>query len=528
MMRRFLLSLLLGLGSLAGAQSIPLLPRVPVADSSLFLCTDSTKTVTRACKFSLIQQRMALKAFDSLLTTKLKLTGATIVGSPTWSSTFTAAAGQRVDSATGAARASGLVGSPAITVSSCTGCGGGGGATVSDTVRAVTFDSVRTTRLRADTLRSKAGASQRLVVQTTTSGSALTTAVRFNEVQQSIHAAGTAANPAITASDTTAGLYRAAANSIGFSTAATGRWTIGSGGFIDPVADNTYDIGTYSGTLAPRYIKSNNFKIGHGGSVLTKNDSAVTIYQAAGLNGVGTAAMGFRFNSPGSSTFNAIISGPDSALMIMAGVNDTILKIDGNASVGTTLRGATGPMTITSGTGNSRRLALQTTTSGGTATTALRFNELQQTLHVDGTSSNPSIGFASDTAFGLYRAASNDVRMTQAGNIVTQFYRNGSGTIGLRVPAGDGTHASFSFLAPDTTTGLALWGKDTLAILTQNLSSLRVLGGSSATLLGGAGSMTIQAGTGNSRRLTLQTTTNRPSHSRAVRPPARAAAARPR
>lgn len=75
----------------------------------------------------------------------LTLSGATLASGVTGSSLTSFGSGARTDSTTGAARASALVGSPAITVSSCTGCGGG--ATVQDTVRAVTFDSVKATRM---------------------------------------------------------------------------------------------------------------------------------------------------------------------------------------------------------------------------------------------------------------------------------------------------------------------------------------------------------------------------------------------
>lgn len=257
----------------ASAQQPSQLPRVApttgLADSSLFICTDSTKTLTRACKFSDVQKRLAFKNFDSLhiagplrasggiagvsdsatgaaraqvLTTARTIGGTSFNGSanivPGLSDSATGAARAQIlttartiggvsfngsanilpDSAVGAARASALVGSPAITVSSCTGCGGG--ATVSDTVKSVTFDSVRAVRVRADTIRSQAGASKRLVVQTTTSGSALTTALRFNELQQSLNATGTAGNPSISfAADTNTGFYSLSnADTIGVAT----------------------------------------------------------------------------------------------------------------------------------------------------------------------------------------------------------------------------------------------------------------------------------------------------------------------
>lgn len=145
-MRKLFSALLLALStaSVAPAQSIPLLPRVTpttgLADSSLYLCTDSTKTLTRACKFSDIQKRLPFKPWDSVVTTSIRLpgtlnlTGGSITGSPT------ATLG-------------------AITVSSCTGCGGGGPSTQltstwtrDTTVVAVTGVSTWTTGCWADSL----------------------------------------------------------------------------------------------------------------------------------------------------------------------------------------------------------------------------------------------------------------------------------------------------------------------------------------------------------------------------------------
>lgn len=65
--------------------------------------------------------------------------------------------------------------------------------------------------------------------------------------------------------------------------------------------------------------------------------------------------------------------------------------------------GGAGNLTIQSGTGNSRRLAVQTTTSGGVATTFLRANELQQALFADGAAATPAIGWAADSLLGFYR-----------------------------------------------------------------------------------------------------------------------------
>src|SRR4051812_34936920 len=126
-MKKFLLFLALPLS--LSAQTLPSLPRsvtgAGLNDSALTLVSDSARR-TRAASLAQFRKALSLKAFDSLITAgTLRLTGATGAGAPTWSNLQSFAVGQRVDSATGAARASGLVGSPAITVSSCSGCGGG-------------------------------------------------------------------------------------------------------------------------------------------------------------------------------------------------------------------------------------------------------------------------------------------------------------------------------------------------------------------------------------------------------------------
>ena len=59
----------------------------------------------------------------------------------------------------------------------------------------------------------------------------------------------------------------------------------------------------------------------------------------------------------------------------------------------------------------------------------------------------------------------------------------------------------------DLDLGVYRFGADTLGIATSGASSLGIRGGASPTIFGGAGNMTIQAGTGNNRTLTLQTTT---------------------
>jgi hypothetical protein len=75
-------------------------------DSSVVTVCDSVRPGCRArgASFGQLRKFVAMKTFDSVVTTKLNLTGATVTGTATWSSLQTFATAQRVDSATGAAR----------------------------------------------------------------------------------------------------------------------------------------------------------------------------------------------------------------------------------------------------------------------------------------------------------------------------------------------------------------------------------------------------------------------------------------
>jgi hypothetical protein len=79
-------------------------------------------------------------------------------------------------------------------------------------------------------------------------GGAVTSPVTF--------ANGTAAAPSVAftsdADGTGTGLFRSAANSIGFATNGTERWVINSSGSLNPATDNANDIG--NGTVNPRDI----------------------------------------------------------------------------------------------------------------------------------------------------------------------------------------------------------------------------------------------------------------------------------
>lgn len=81
-----------------------------------------------------------------------------------------------------------------------------------------------------------------------------------------------------------------------------------------------------------------------------------------------------------------------------------------------TLQGGTGDMSIIAGTGNSRRLLARTTTSAGVVTTAMRWNETQQSLFTDGSQARPGLALASDSTIGLMGGVSG-LGLVQGGTL---------------------------------------------------------------------------------------------------------------
>ena len=107
-----------------------------------------------------------------------------------------------------------------------------------------------------------------------------------------------------------------------------------------------------------------------------------------------------------------------------------------------------------------------------------------------------------DTEYGLRVVGANFVGTSKFGVHVTGV---SSHLDSIRVS--NGTAAAPSIvLAISPTTGLYRVGADTLGIATGGVASLGIRGGASPTIFGGAGNMTIQAGTGNSRNMLLQAT----------------------
>ena len=121
----------------------------------------------------------------------------------------------------------------------------------------------------------------------------------------------------------------------------------------------------------------------------------------------------------------------------------------------------------------------------------------------NGSATAPSISFLNSRGLGLYRLGADTLGFAAAGGLA---FRMTNGV--FQGPVGSAGSPTFSFSGDDNL-GLFRFGTDTLAVATGGVATLRILGGSGATILGSnAGNMNIIAGTGNSRTMTLQTTTS--------------------
>lgn len=134
--------------------------------------------------------------------------------------------------------------------------------------------------------------------------------------------------------------------------------------------------------------------------------------------------------------------------------------------------GGAGNMTITAGTGASRTLTLQTTTSGSTATNAVVFDASQ------------NAAFTGNITQSASKTINGNLRLDNSANLAT-LQNTLSSTLGFDFRNnGNNSHLLVN------SSGLTFGAANTTTAIT-----------------GAAGNMTITAGTGASRTLTLQTTT---------------------
>jgi hypothetical protein len=161
-------------------------------------------------------------------------------------------------------------------------------------------------------------------------------------------------------------------------------------------AANQVTIGAQSGSFRAIYggTGANNVDlwVGNGGALggfRAKTDfnyaffDNVNTFEMLTIGGGGAAGSGAAGRLSVNYTQDATISAAGS-IVSLGGIYATKKIISGTSVFdGTTaslaITGGAGNMTITAGTGNSRTLALQTTTSGGVATTALSINATQDT-----------------------------------------------------------------------------------------------------------------------------------------------------
>lgn len=170
--------------------------------------------------------------------------------------------------------------------------------------------------------------------------------------------------------------------------------TPASGGAVNIVTGTTYLPAPidFTTTVSPTVSGAGHASLSYDGTLLKISYNGAAYANLAGAAAAGTLtgdtlASNVVTSSLTSTTGDLLIGGGD-------------LTFTGAS----TLTGGAGNMTITSGTGNSRTLTLRTTTSGGTATTALTLNVDQsaQFANVIG------IGAAVNTAYGINITAPNN------------------------------------------------------------------------------------------------------------------------
>lgn len=362
--------LLVTASHLASAQNLRTLTRststTGANDSALTLVNDSASR-TRAASLAQIRKALSVKAFDSLITTKLTLTGATITGAPAWSSVQTFATGQKVDSA------SALTATAIGTLARATAITG-----LNDSALVVVRDSASRTR-------------------------AASTHELFKRP------AGGASNPSFTfALDSTTGIYRSAASTLAFA----------AGGSL---------VGTVN-NLAVWNNSAAKITFGNGSASLPtfsfSSDPNTGIYNA-GVDSIGFATNGIASLaiSGGSTPRLSGLSGNwDLAHTTVGGkfrITATgVQSLDTLVLGAGVMRGGAGNTTIQSGTGANRTLVFQTTNGGSTVVTALTLDQTQQAVFggtifsIAGSVTTPGVNFVGSGTAGMYRAANDTLGLS--------------------------------------------------------------------------------------------------------------------
>lgn len=168
----------------------------------------------------------------------------------------------------------------------------------------------------------------------------------------------------------------------------------------------------------------------------------------ASINSVTSAALSNLVLTTASSSLNAItVTSATGALTLGQGV----LSFTG----ATTITGGAGNMVLTAGTGNSRTLALQSTTSGGTATTAVLIDAAQNTLH----SGMVGIGTGSTAPIAALQVI--DTGTTNPRGIIHDQYNAGTNSSQFNARKARGTFTTpLAIVTGDVLARFIAWGHD--------------------------------------------------------------------
>lgn len=511
MLRRSLLSLVLiaSAFSSSGGQSLAQLPRATVAtgmnDSTLVYVSDSAKR-SRAAVAPDFRKMLSLRAFDSLVTASLRLpgtlnlTGGSITGSP-----------------------SATLG--AITVSSCTGCGGVSypllAPSGSQGAPTYSFSADANTGLYSS-------GDGRLAFSVDAGQRAELLSSQFNVSVPITSASSSAAAPSYSWTTSSGlGLYRFGADTMGFAAGgvASHRWSrqgiikVAAGAGVQGCGTLALGIhpGAAGGTVANTGIVLDTTNAAgrirfcdDGSTSMTMGGSAVNIVAGNGLRLANGSAAAPSLNFTNSTSTGLFRFGADTIGMATGGTNRVQLAATGfrslvglkttTSSAGIadsglvfsdngiiirggmwcttaslcTIRAATSPVleanqgagTITYGGSSSGFLSHSFNASNRQAATVAD----SQFKVVQGRVARPSFSFLNDSSSGIYRSAAQEITIATGATAVARF--NASGQIMGTGSQGIGS-PEFSFMN-DGDTGIGRKNVDTLTFGTGGTARLYV------------------------------------------------------
>lgn len=359
---------------------------------------------------------------------------------------------------------------------------------------------------------------------------------------------GGGTTPALTLSTTITGILKgngtaisAASSGTDYAPATSGAFVLtgnSAGGFTN--TDLTYSTPTLSVPDAFNVSGSGSISLTAGGSaknvtmapgstgsvVQTLGDGSSTLtYQGGYTLTTSAASVGNVFLYGNSANNNSIkvsrTGGSASYISLLAQTSQPVidclgtLKFQQNGSdIGVTLSTA-GVLTTTGFVSTSAvpsftyagGAAVFGNTANNNSITISRITTNASSLKLLAESNNPRIDYIGNLLFST-NSGGTIITFSTAGLITATGGYVASGTTTTKYGA---TAAATIGVSADTTAGILQFvtpTSGTATLTTANALSLTFSGGATATITGGAGNMTIVAGTGNSRTLTLQTTTS--------------------